>query len=108
MCDEIVAEGSRNPELRALFTSMRNDTPWLYMDIDRDKCMALGLTMDQVFNALQYNLGSYYVNNFNEFGRNWQVNVQDDPKYRARMRDVIGATAKAAMVPGVDDVKRQR
>jgi multidrug efflux pump subunit AcrB len=41
-----------------------------------------------VFNTLQYNLGSYYVNNFNEFGRNWQVNVQADPLFRDRVRGI--------------------
>ena len=60
----------------------------MYLDIDRTKCLPLGISVDDVFNALQYNFGSYYVNNFNEFGRNWQVNVQADPKFRDRVRDV--------------------
>ena len=50
--------------------------------------MSLGINVSDVFDALQYNLGSYYVNNFNEFGRNWQVNVQADPLFRDRVRDV--------------------
>ncbi len=86
--DQIVADGDQTPGLEGLFNSSRSNTPWLYLDIDRSKCMALGLTMDQVFNALEYNLGSYYDNNFNQFGRNWQVNVQDAPEFRARVRDV--------------------
>jgi multidrug efflux pump subunit AcrB len=60
----------------------------VYLDIDRTKCLALGISVDDVFNALQYNVGSFYVNNFNEFGRNWQVNVQADPQFRDRVRDV--------------------
>ena len=63
--------------------------------------MALGLSVDDVFNTLQYNFGSYYVNNFNEFGRNWQVNVQADPKFRDRVRDV--RPAPGAEQPGADD-----
>jgi len=86
--DQIVAAGNNTPGFQGLFNSSRSNTPWLYLDIDRDKCLALGLTMDQVFNTLEYNLASYYVNNFNEFGRNWQVNVQDDPIFRNRVRDV--------------------
>jgi hydrophobe/amphiphile efflux-1 (HAE1) family protein len=86
--DQVVAAGNETPGLRGLFNSSRADTPWVYLEIDRSKCMALGLSMDDVFNALQYNLGSYYVNNFNEFGRNWQVNVQAGPEFRARVRDV--------------------
>jgi multidrug efflux pump subunit AcrB len=57
-----------------VFTGSRTDTPWLDLDIDRAKCMALGLSLSDVFNTLQVYLGSYYVNNFNEFGRSWQVN----------------------------------
>ena len=86
--DQIVSDGNDTPGLKDLYNSVRSDTPWVTLDIDRTKCASLGLTMDQVFNALEYNLGSYYVNNFNEFGRNWQVNVQADLKFRERLRDI--------------------
>src|SRR3954454_5212511 len=86
--DEIVAEGNRTPGLRGLFSSSRANTPWLHLDIDRDKCLALGVQVNDVFDTLQYYLGSYYVNNFNEFGRTCQVNVQAEPRYRDRVRDV--------------------
>src|SRR5262249_48582647 len=55
---------------------------------NRPKCEWVGVPVSQVFDALQYNFGSYYVNNFNEFGRNWQVNVQADPRFRERVRDI--------------------
>src|SRR5262249_12389328 len=83
-----VTEGAATPGLSRLFNSSRFDTPWLHLSIDRTKCSTLGVTVDEVFAALQYNLGSYYVNNFNEFGRNWQVNVQADPPYRDRGPDI--------------------
>src|SRR5581483_1970225 len=86
--DQIVAAGNATAGLQGLFNSSRANTPWLYLDIDRSKCLALGLSMDDVFNTLQYYFGSYYVNNFNEFGRNWQVNVQAAAEFRARVRDV--------------------
>jgi hydrophobe/amphiphile efflux-1 (HAE1) family protein len=86
--DAIVARGNRTPGLEGLFSSSRVDSPWLYLNIDRTKCVALGVTVSDVFNALQYNFGSFYVNNFNEFGRTWQVNVQADARYRARVRDL--------------------
>ena len=76
--DQIVARGNQTPGLDGLFNSSRANTPWLYLDIDRTKCMALGMPVSNVFNTLQVYLGSYYVNNFNEFGRTWQVNVQAD------------------------------
>jgi hydrophobe/amphiphile efflux-1 (HAE1) family protein len=84
----VVSRGNSTQGLEGLFSSARFDTPWVYLDIDRTKCVALGVTLDEIFNTLQYNLGSYYVNNFNEFGRNWQVNIQADPRYRDRVRDV--------------------
>ncbi|HEX3149814.1 MAG TPA: efflux RND transporter permease subunit [Gemmataceae bacterium] len=84
--DRVVADGNRAEGLVGLFNTARFDTPWVYLDIDRTKCLSLGISVDDVFAALQYNVGSYYVNNFNEFGRNWQVNVQADPMFRDRVR----------------------
>ena len=86
--DQIVARGNANPGLHGLFNSSRANTPWLYLDIDRTKCMALGVLVSDVFSTLQVYLGSYYVNNFNEFGRTWQVNVQADTRFRDRVDDI--------------------
>jgi len=86
--DQVVADGNRTSGLVGLFNSARIDTPWRHLEIDRTKCEALGVSVGGVFDTLQYNFGSYYVNNFNEFGRNWQVNVQADPRYRNKVRDL--------------------
>ncbi len=86
--DQMVTRGNQTPGLEGLFNSSRASTPWLYLDIDRTKCMALGIPVSSVFNVLQVYLGSYYVNNFNEFGRVWQVNVQADARYRDRVGDI--------------------
>ncbi len=86
--DQIVARGNQTTGLEGLFNSSRASTPWLYLDIDRTKCMALGVPVSNVFSVLQVYLGSYYVNNFNEFGRTWQVNVQADPRFRDRVADI--------------------
>ncbi len=86
--NQIVAAGNKAPDLRGLFNSSGANTPWVYLDIDRSKCMDLGLSPNDVFNTLQVYLGSYYVNNFNEFGRTWQVNVQADPKFRSKVSDI--------------------
>ena len=100
--DRVVADGAATGAVRGLFNSARFDTPWVYLDIDRTKCESLGLNLADVFATLQYNLASYYVNNFNEFGRNWQVNVQADPQFRDRVRDVGQLQVRSAagqMVP---------
>ena len=86
--DRIVARGNKTPGLQGLFNSSRANTPWLYLEIDRTKCMALGVLVNDVFNTLQVYLGSFYVNNFNEFGRTWQVNIQADQRFRDRVRDI--------------------
>src|SRR5262249_36654676 len=64
------------------------DTPWLNLDLDRSKCLALGVQVVDVFNTLQVYVGSYYVNNFNQFGRTWQVNVQADANVRDQAHDI--------------------
>jgi len=86
--DAIVERGNRTPGLEGLFNSSRANTPWLFLEIDRTKCMALGVPISELFNTLQVYLGSYYVNNFNEFGRTWQVNVQADQRFRGDAQDI--------------------
>ncbi len=66
----------------------RPDTPQLYLDIDRDKVQTLGIEVSDVFNALQAVLGSAYVNDFNLFGRTWQVNVQGEASDRSKIDDI--------------------
>jgi multidrug efflux pump subunit AcrB len=88
VADAIVSAGNDTKGLRDVSSNARADTPWLYLEIDRTKCMALCVNVSDVFNTLQVYLGSYYVNNFNLFGRTWQVNVQADPRYRDRIHDV--------------------
>jgi multidrug efflux pump len=66
------------PGLVGLFNGFRARTPQLYADIDRTKVMTMGVALSDVFDALQAFLGSYHVNDFNRFGRTWQVNVQAD------------------------------
>ena len=87
--DQIAKRGNKTQGLQGLYNSSGAHTPWLYLDIDRTKCMALGVSVSDVFNTLQVYLGSYYVNNYNEFGRTWQVNVQADPKFRYKVPDIL-------------------
>jgi hydrophobe/amphiphile efflux-1 (HAE1) family protein len=86
--DDIVARGSATKELAGLYTSFRANTPWLSLDIDRQQAKTMGVSMAEVFNALQVYLGSFYINDFNRFGRTWQVNVQADAKARRRAEDL--------------------
>jgi multidrug efflux pump subunit AcrB len=85
----VVDKGNKTPGLRGMFTSAGADTPWLYLQIDRDKCRSLGVQVSDIFNTLQVYLGSYYVNNFNEFGRTWQVNIQAAQQFRGDASDLL-------------------
>jgi multidrug efflux pump len=80
--DALAAEGNRQPGLAGLFNGFRAKTPQLFVDIDRTKAKTMGVPLTAVFDALQAYLGSYYVNDFNRFGRTWQVNVQADAPFR--------------------------
>jgi len=84
----IVADGTQSTELAALFTSFRADTPWLYLDIDRYAAKTMGVSIAELFNTLQVQFGSLYANDFNRFGRTWQVNVQADSQFRMQIEDL--------------------
>ncbi len=86
--DQIVADGNETRGMKGLFNSSRADTPWLFLEIDRTKCMAMGVLVSDIFDTLQIYFGSYYVNNFNEFGRTWQVNIQADQRFRSQVTDL--------------------
>ena len=86
--ERVVSEGIHTEGLEGLFTSFRANTPWLYLNIDRDKVNSMGVSMDEVFNTLQVYLGSLYVNDFNRFGRTWQVNIQGDANFRKQTEDL--------------------
>jgi len=76
------------PELARAFTTFSNDTPMRYLDIDRTKAKALGVSLTDLFDALQINLGSLYVNDFNKFGRTYRVYVQAGQEARSTPEDL--------------------
>src|SRR5262249_16876624 len=88
VADGIVADGRKNGELSGLFTSYPPNTPWLYLNIDRTAAKTMAVSLGELFNVLQVNLGSLYVNDFNRFGRTWQVNVQAESEYRRQIEDL--------------------
>ena len=85
---EIADRANTTPGLTSAFTSFRGDTPWIQVDIDRTAAKMMGVSMAEVFNTLQVYFASLYVNDFNKFGRTWQVTVQADSQYRMRVEDL--------------------
>ncbi|HVX11495.1 MAG TPA: multidrug efflux RND transporter permease subunit [Pirellulales bacterium] len=109
---QIVDDGNSDPRLQGLFTSFRASTPWLRIDIDRVQAKMMGVSMTDVFDTLQVYFGSLYVNDFNKFGRTWQVNVQADARFRGgiddlkqmKVRNVQGNMAPFGTIADVRDV----
>jgi hydrophobe/amphiphile efflux-1 (HAE1) family protein len=84
----LVLAANQDPDLERVFSTWATDNPQVYLDIDREKAQTLGIQINDVFTALQATLGGYYVNDFNKFGRVWQVQVQGQEQDRARFDDV--------------------
>ncbi|NRO96290.1 multidrug efflux RND transporter permease subunit [Paraburkholderia sp. NMBU_R16] len=90
------------PELGPLFTSYQINVPQLNVDLDRVKAKQLGIPVTDVFQTMQVYLGSLYVNDFNRFGRVYQVRVQADAPFRSRPDDIGQLKTRSAsgeMVP---------
>lgn len=100
--DNLIAAGNKRPQLKGLFTGFNVNAPQLYFDVDRDAFLSQGVGLGDVFGTLQGYLGSRYVNDFNMFGRTWQVVVQADEQFRDRLEDVAKLETRSAdgnMVP---------
>ncbi|MFT8245376.1 efflux RND transporter permease subunit [Roseomonas sp. BN140053] len=72
----LIVPANQDPRLTAVFSTFTANQPSLYLDVDRDKAQALGVPISSIFTALQTTMGGLYVNDFNLFGRVWQVNLQ--------------------------------
>jgi HAE1 family hydrophobic/amphiphilic exporter-1 len=83
-----VAEAQKRPELAGVRPNFFPAVPQLFADVDKDKVMAEGVPIGEVYNALQTYLGGSYVNDFTRFGRQWRVLLQGEPSYRASADDV--------------------
>ncbi|MCU0809003.1 MAG: efflux RND transporter permease subunit, partial [Candidatus Contendobacter sp.] len=102
MTDEMVRDGNTQSGLMALNTSFRPGYPMVDTAVDRVKAENVNVPVGSVFGTLQAYLGSYYVNQFNKFGRTYQVYVQADSRYRIEPDDVrrlYVRNTKGQMVP---------
>ena len=99
---KFLAAANKDPQLAGVQTLWRAGVPQLHVDVDREKAKALGVPIGDIFDTLSATLGSYYVNDFNKFGRTWQVLMSAEPGYRNKP-DSVGElyvrSDKGAMVP---------
>ena len=111
MVGELIVDGEAQSGLSNLNSTFRVTVPQLFAEVDREKAKKLGVSLNEVFGTLQAYLGSAYVNDFNKFGRTWQVKVQADHKFRVEPQDIRQLevrNAEGAMVPIGTLVKVER
>ncbi|MFV0386675.1 efflux RND transporter permease subunit [Paracoccus sp. (in: a-proteobacteria)] len=93
---------NENKDVTGVYTTFSAESPQLYMEIDRERLYALGINLSDVFTALGGVFGQIYVNDFNLFGRTWQVNIRGQEEFRAKPEDLGNVHVRSAtgeMVP---------
>jgi HAE1 family hydrophobic/amphiphilic exporter-1 len=85
---ELTGEANSKACLARVFSTFRANIPQLFVDIDRTKAKALGIELTEIFHTLQAFMGSVYVNDFNRFGKTYQVRVQADAGFRDEPEDI--------------------
>jgi len=99
---QFLGAAAQSPKLGMVNTFWRSNVPQLYVDVDRAKAKTMGVALEEIFGALAATMGSYYVNDFTKYGRNWQVLLSAEPGQRLRPDDVGAVyvrSEKGAMVP---------
>jgi multidrug efflux pump len=102
MTERLVEKANADPHFAGAFTQYRAATPQLFVDIDRAKVESLQVPIRDVFTTLQVDMGGLFVNQFNKFGRTWQVQVEAAPRYRttaAPLAQLQVRNAQGQMVP---------
>jgi multidrug efflux pump len=85
----LIAASRKDPALAGLFSSFQVSVPQVDADVDREKAKAEGVNLADVYQTMQAYMGSLYVNDFNRFGRTYQVNVSADPAFRHTPEDIL-------------------
>ena len=99
---KLIAAGRKDPALAGLFSSFQVSVPQVDVDVNREKAKAEGVDLGDAYQTMQAYLGSVYVNDFNRFGRTYQVNVSAEPEFRHDLADIgqlKTRNAKGDMVP---------
>ncbi len=80
--EKFIKAAQQRPELTGIFTTLIASTPQLYVDVDKDKVIKQGVKLADVYQTMQYYMGSSFINYFNRFGRQWQVYLEAEGEYR--------------------------
>jgi multidrug efflux pump len=84
----LIAKSKQRPELAGLFSGFQVNVPQVQVDVDREKAKAAGVALQDLYDTMQVYLGALYVNDFNRFGRTYQVNAQAEPGFRLTPDDI--------------------
>jgi multidrug efflux pump len=84
----LIAKARLRPELAGLFSGFQVNVPQVQVDVDREKAKAAGVALQDLYDTMQVYLGALYVNDFNRFGRTYQVNAQAEPGFRLTPEDI--------------------
>lgn len=117
---DMIAQGNKQAGLVGLFSTFRNEVPQLFVDVDRIRAKTMGIDLKSVFETLQIYLGSLYVNDFNIFGRSYQVVAQADAPFRMTSDAItqlktknetgdmvpLGSLVKVQEINGADKITR--
>ncbi|MBL8673253.1 MAG: efflux RND transporter permease subunit, partial [Rhodospirillales bacterium] len=93
---QMMGRARQDPALTSVFTTFSTSSPQVYLNIDRVKAQMLNVPLSSVFEALQVNLGSAYINDFNAFGRIFQVRAQADARFRLERGDILRLKVRSA------------
>ncbi|MBP2511463.1 MULTISPECIES: efflux RND transporter permease subunit [Agrobacterium] len=96
LAQQMMVEANRTPGLTGVFTTFSESSPEYFLDIDRDKAQYLNVPIPNIFDTLSSNLGVAYVNDFNAFGRVYQVRAQADKQFRLERDDMLDLKVKSA------------
>jgi HAE1 family hydrophobic/amphiphilic exporter-1 len=88
MVNILVVAANQEPGLQNVFSTYRANVPQYFIDIDRVKAKNLGVPLSEVFNTLQAQMGSYYINDFNKFGQTYRVIMQAESMFRSDLDDL--------------------
>jgi len=84
----VIAKASKRPELAGTFSGFQVNVPQIDVDVDREKAKSAGVPLQNIYDTMQMYLGALYVNDFNLFGRTYQVNAQAEPGFRMSAEDI--------------------
>jgi HAE1 family hydrophobic/amphiphilic exporter-1/multidrug efflux pump len=102
VAQKFIGAAQKDPAFAQINTLWRANTPQLYVDVDRERAKAVGVPLDDLYGTVAATIGTYYINDFNRYGRTWQVLMSSESRFRKRpddIGDVWMRSEKGDMVP---------